>query len=272
MQSLLTRPETQEEKRNERERGARRQTMWRAMGRFPFADPAPGDPRMGLRASFLMLLMASAVCGVLLAMLGVFAYTVPQMGDLERYRPDTTTELYDVHGKIFGTFALERRVVVPYTEFPAVLRQAILAIEDKNFETSGGVDLRRVAGAAWADLHSDRRSQGASTLTMQLARNLFLSSQKTYARKLQELFLTLQIERHFTKPQIFTLYANQIYLGRGRYGFEAGSEYYFSKHARELTLAEAALLAALPKGPEEYSPVRHPDRALRRRNLVLQEM
>ncbi len=107
---------------------------------------------------------------------------------------------------------------------------------------------------------------------MQLTRNLFLSTEKTYGRKLQEIFLALQIERHFTKQQIFTLYANQIYLGRGTYGFEAGSEYYFSKHARDLTLPEAALLAALPKGPEEYSPVRHPDRALRRRNLVLQEM
>ena len=107
---------------------------------------------------------------------------------------------------------------------------------------------------------------------MQLARNLFLSSEKTFGRKLQEIFLTLQIERHFTKPQIFTLYANQIYLGRGTYGFEAGAEYYFSKHARELTLPEAALLAALPKGPELYSPVRHPERALKRRNLVLSEM
>ena len=130
----------------------------------------------------------------------------------------------------------------------------------------------RIVSAAYQDMHSDRKSQGASTLTMQLARNLFLSSEKTYGRKLQEVFLTIQIERHFTKKQIFTLYANQIYLGRGTYGFEAGSEYYFSKKARDLTLPEAALLAALPKGPESYSPVRFPERALRRRNLVLDEM
>jgi penicillin-binding protein 1A len=107
---------------------------------------------------------------------------------------------------------------------------------------------------------------------MQLARNLFLSSQKTYGRKLQEIFLALEIERRFTKPQIFALYANQIYLGSGTYGFEAGSEYYFSKHARDLTLPEAAMLAALPKGPQNYSPVRYPERALKRRNLVIQEM
>ncbi|HSU18817.1 MAG TPA: PBP1A family penicillin-binding protein, partial [Acidobacteriaceae bacterium] len=215
---------------------------------------------------------ASALMGVMVALVLVYSVAIPEMGELERYRPDTTTDLYDVHGKIFGSFALERRVVMPYSEFPPILRQAIFSIEDKNFETNGGVNLVRVVGAAYRDLHSDRRSQGASTLTMQLARNLFLSPEKTYSRKLQEILLTLEIERHFTKQQIFTLYANQIYLGSGTYGFEAGSEYYFSKHARNLTLPEAALLAALPKGPEEYSPVRHPDRALRRRNLVLQEM
>lgn len=249
-----------------------RRSLWSAMRRFPFGDPAPGDERLARRASFLMLLVASAVFGVMLALVGVFSVTVPQMAELERYRPDTTTELYDIHGKIFGSFALERRIVVPYTEFPPVLREAILSIEDKNFETNGGVNLVRVIGAAYADLHSDRRSQGASTLTMQLTRNLFLSSEKTYGRKLQEIVLALQIERHFTKQQIFTLYANQIYLGSGTYGFEAGSEYYFSKHARDLTLPEAALLAALPKGPEEFSPVHHPERAMRRRNLVLEEM
>jgi penicillin-binding protein 1A len=107
---------------------------------------------------------------------------------------------------------------------------------------------------------------------MQLARNLFLSNEKTFGRKFQEVILSMQIERRFTKNQIFELYANQIYLGRGTYGFEAGSEYYFSKHVKDLTLPEAALLAALPKGPEYYSPVRHPDRALKRRNLVLNEM
>ena len=107
---------------------------------------------------------------------------------------------------------------------------------------------------------------------MQLARNLFLSSERTATRKVQEAYLAIQIERTFTKEQIFTLYANQIYLGSGMYGFEAGSEYYFSKHAKDLTLTEAALLAGLPKGPEAYSPLRYPDKALKRRNLVLSEM
>ncbi|MGH7227006.1 MAG: transglycosylase domain-containing protein, partial [Gemmataceae bacterium] len=178
--------------------GSRGGRLWRAMGRFPFRDPAPEDRRLARRASFLMLLLASAVLGAMMSLVLVYSVSLPQMAELERYRPDTTTELYDIHGKIFGSFALQRRIVVPYSEFPPVLREAILSIEDKDFETNGGVNLIRVFGAAYADLHSDRRSQGASTLTMQLARNLFLSSEKTYTRKLEEILLSLQIERHFT--------------------------------------------------------------------------
>lgn len=222
--------------------------------------------------TFFALLGASAVFGSMCGLMLIYSINLPQMTDLARYHPSTTTELLDVHGRVFGSFALERRVVVPYAEFPPMLREAIISIEDKSFESNWGVNLMRAVEAAYRDLHEDQRAQGASTITMQLARNLFLSSEKTYGRKLQEIFLSMQIERRFTKQQIFELYANQIYLGRGTYGFEAGSGYYFSKHVRDLTLPEAALLAALPKGPEYYSPVRYPERALKRRNLVLNEM
>jgi penicillin-binding protein 1A len=222
--------------------------------------------------TFFALLGLSAVFGALCGLMLVYSIDLPQMDDLARYHPNTTTELFDIHGKAFGSFALERRVVLPYAEFPPVLRQAIISIEDKSFESNWGVNLVRAVGAAYRDVHSSGRAQGASTLTMQLARNLFLSSEKTYGRKFQEVFLSVQIERRFTKQQIFELYANQIYLGHGTYGFEAGSEFYFNKHVRDLTLPEAALLAALPKGPEAYSPLKYPDRALRRRNLVLSEM
>ena len=221
---------------------------------------------------FKVLVGLTALFGVMCGLVVVYAIDLPQMEELARYRPDTTTELLDVHGKEIGSFALERRVVVPYTDLPPVLHDAIISIEDKSFERNWGVNLFRAAAAAYLDIHSHSRAQGSSTLTMQLARNLFLSSQKTYSRKLQEIFLTVQIERRFTKEQIFTLYSNQIYLGHGRYGFEAGSEFYFSKHVKDLTLPEAALLAALPKGAEYYSPLRHPERALKRRNLVLSEM
>ena len=247
--------------------------QWRqVVRRATLNGPDYPSRRIARRVTFFILLGLSAVFGAMCGLMVVYSIDLPQMEDLARYRPNTTTELLDVHGKVFGSFALERRVVVPYSEFPLVLRQAIISIEDKSFERNWGVNLVRAVGAAYRDLHAKGRAQGASTITMQLARNLFLSSEKTYGRKIQEVILSMQIERRFTKEQIFALYANQIYLGRGTYGFEAGAQYYFNKHARDLTLPEAALLAALPKGPEYYSPVRFPDRALRRRNLVLSEM
>ena len=222
--------------------------------------------------TFLVLLALAIIAGSLTGLMLVYSVNLPQIADLERYRPITSTDLLDVHGRVFGSFALERRIVVPYEALPPVLRQAVISIEDKNFESHWGVNIFRVLGAAYHDLTSTGRTQGASTLTMQLARNLFLSAEQTFGRKVQEIFLSIQIERAFTKEQIFTLYANQIYLGQGVYGFEAGSEYYFSKHARELTLPEAALLAALPKGPVAYSPLVNPDRAFRRRNMVINSM
>ncbi len=217
-------------------------------------------------------MVLAAAAGCLTGLTLVYTVDLPQVYELEHYRPSTTTELYDVHGRSFGSFALERRVVVDYDDFAPVLRQAVISTEDRDFESHWGVNLMRVAGAAWHDLFSKGRAQGASTLTMQLARNLFLSNERTASRKLQEVFLSLQIEHTFTKEQIFTLYGNQIYLGSGVYGFEAGAEYYFSKHARELTLPEAALLAGLPKGPTEFSPILNPDRAFRRRNVVIDSM
>jgi penicillin-binding protein 1A len=224
------------------------------------------------RVTFALLFSLAAITGSLAGLTLVYSVDLPQIHDLERYRPSTTTELYDQKGRPFGSFALERRILVNYDDFSPVLRQAVISIEDKNFESHWGINVFRVAGAAWHDIVSHGRAQGASTLTMQLARNLFLSSERTTARKLQEAYLAIQIERSFTKQQIFTLYGNQIYLGHGMYGFEAASEFYFSKHASQLNLTEAALLAGLPKGPVAYSPLLNPEKAMRRRNLVLTEM
>ena len=218
-----------------------------------------------------MALLAIAF-GSLSGLMLVYSVNLPQIQDLERYQPITTTQLYDVHGRIIGSFALQRRIDVSYNGFSPLLRQAVISIEDKNFESHWGVNLLRIAGAAYHDLRSKGRAEGASTITMQLARNLFLSDERTISRKLQEIFLSVQIEHAFTKQQIFTLYGNQIYLGQGVYGFEAGAEYYFSKHANNLTLPEAALLAALPKGPTEFSPILNPARAFRRRNTVIDAM
>ena len=257
--------------------GQVKQPWWRRLfgnlrGLNVLHGPAYPTRRIAVRATFVILLGLSSLFGVMCGLMLVYSIDLPQMDDLVKYRPDTTTELLDIHGREIGSFALERRVVLPYNEFPPVLRQALISIEDKTFERNWGVNLIRAVGAAWRDLHSRSRAQGSSTLTMQLARNLFLSNEKTYGRKIQEILLAVQIERVFTKDQIFQMYSNQIYLGHGTYGFEAASEFYFSKHVRDLTLPEAALLAALPKGAEYYSPLKYPARALRRRNLVLSEM
>ena len=216
-----------------------------------------------------LLLMGSAVIGALGGLAFVYCVDPGPIRDLERYRPISNTVLYDDQGRVLGTFALQRRAIAKFEDYPAVLYDAVLSVEDKNFEKHPGFDIWRMLVAGYHDLRSMGNVQGASTLTMQLARNLFLSPKRMYGRKVREIMLAVQIERRFTKPQIFTLYANQIYLGHGVYGFATGAEYYFGKPAKDLTLAEAALLAALPKAPNNYSPLRNPERALRRRNLVI---
>jgi penicillin-binding protein 1A len=224
------------------------------------------------RVIFGLAVVAAAMFGALAGLLFVYSTDLPQVTDLERYRPSSITELYDDKGAVIGSFALQRRVIARYEDYPKVLRDAVISIEDKDFERHWGIDLWRVMGAAYRDLSSGSRAQGASTLTMQLSRNLFLNPDRKFGRKVQEVMMAIQIERRFTKEQIFTLYANQIFLGHGVYGFEAGSEYYFSKKAKDLTIEEAALLAGLPKGPSAYSPINNPDKALRRRNLVINNM
>ena len=219
-----------------------------------------------------LLVLISALVGATAGLLLVYTTDLPQVEALEAYRPSSITELYDDRGRVIGSFALQRRVVAGYDDFAPVLRDALVSIEDKDFYRHSGINFWRIVGAAYRDIESGGKVQGASTLTMQLARNLFLSPDRSFHRKVQETMLAIQIERRFTKPQIFTLYANQIFLGHGVYGFEAASEFYFSKPARNLTLAEAALLAGLPKGPGIYSPINHPDRAMKRRNLVINSM
>jgi penicillin-binding protein 1A len=224
------------------------------------------------RVMFGLLALVAALVGATAGLVLVYSTDLPQVEALETYRPSSITELYDDHGRVIGSFALQRRVVAAYDDFPPVLRDALVSIEDKDFYRHSGINIFRIIGAAYRDVESGGKVQGASTLTMQLARNLFLSPDRSFHRKVQESMLAIQIERRFTKPQIFTLYANQIFLGHGVYGFEAASEYYFSKPAKLLTLDEAALLAGLPKGPGIYSPINHPERAQKRRNLVINAM
>jgi penicillin-binding protein 1A len=231
-----------------------------------------GGRKLVGRVLFALLVLISALVGAIAGLLLVYSTDLPQVEQLEHYRPSTITELYDDQGRVIGDFALQRRVVARYEDYPPVLRDALISVEDKEFYRHWGINVWRILGAAYRDIESGGRVQGASTLTMQLARNLFLSPDRSFHRKIEEALLAIQIERRFTKEQIFTLYANQIFLGHGVYGFEAASEFYFSEPAKKLTLEQAALLAGLPKAPGYYSPILHPDHALKRRNLVINSM
>src|ERR1700685_2951831 len=230
-----------------------------------------GDTVFG-RLAFTFLVVCAIGLGAAVGLLFVYSSDLPEIHALQDYRPNVVTELYADDGQSVGTFALQRRILLTYNQIPPVLRDAITTTEDQHFEQHWGVDFPRVLEAAWRDLVSHRAGEGASTLTMQLAGGLFLNrSDRSMHRKLQETMLALQIERHYTKDQIFTMYCNQIYLGAGNYGFEAASEYYFSKPIGQLTLAEAATLGAIIRGPI-YSPIIHPERAHARRHLVLSLM
>src|SRR5574337_1176807 len=223
------------------------------------------------RGAFAFLLLCSLAVGAAAGLLFVYASDLPEIRALEDYRPNVVTELYADDGQLIGSFALQRRILLAYEQVPRVLKDAVLVTEDQHFEEHWGVDFPRVAQAAWRNIVQRRKAEGASTLTMQLARVLFLSPDKSFRRKVQETLLAIQIERHYTKQQIFTMYANQIYLAHGNYGFEAASQFYFGKPASQLKLAEAALLAGMVRGPS-YSPVLHPQRALQRRNHVIERM
>jgi penicillin-binding protein 1A len=242
------------------------------MERFYRATMKIGGGTLFGRLAFGFLVVCAIGIGAAAGVLFVYSSDLPEIHALEDYRPDVVTELYADDGQSIGTFALQRRILLTYGQIPKVLRDAIFTTEDQHFEEHWGVDFPRVLEAAWHDVRHHGMKEGASTLTMQLAGGLFLNrADRSLHRKLQETILAIEIERHYTKEQIFTMYCNQIYLGAGNYGFEAASEYYFGKPVGQLTLPEAATLAAIIRGPI-YSPIAHSERALARRNLVLSLM
>ncbi len=197
---------------------------------------------------------------------------VPKVSELATYRPDIITELRGADGSVIARFAIERRILIERPEIPDVMVKALLAAEDARFYDHSGIDLIRIGGAAIRDLATRRMSQGASTLTQQLARAVFLTPEKTWARKINEVFLTVEIEKQFSKDQILTMYLNQIPFGHGTYGVEAASRWYFGHGAKTLTLPEAALLAGLIQRPAYYSPFNNATAAKNRRDLVLRRM
>lgn len=224
------------------------------------------------RVALAFLLLCAVALGAAAGLLFVYESDLPEIRALETYRPNVVTEIYADDGQLVGSFALQRRILMTWEQVPKVLYNAVTAIEDQHFEDHWGVDFPRVAGAAYRNILKRRKAEGASTITMQLAGNLFLDrSDRSFRRKAQEILLGLQIERRYTKPQIFTMYANQVYLAHGNYGFAAASEFYFGKSVSDLNLQEAALLAGMVNGPK-YSPLNNPSGALTRRNLVIHQM
>ncbi|HTP68724.1 MAG TPA: PBP1A family penicillin-binding protein [Dongiaceae bacterium] len=224
------------------------------------------------RVALAFLLLCSIALGAAAGLLFVYESDLPEIRQLETYRPNVVTEIYADDGQLIGSFALQRRILMTWEQVPKVLYNAVTAIEDQHFEDHWGVDFPRVAGAAYRNILKHRKAEGASTITMQLAGNLFLDrSERSFRRKAQEMLLALQIERRYTKPQIFTMYANQVYLAHGNYGFASAAQFYFGKPVTDLNLQQAALLAGMIRGPI-YSPLADPARALARRNLVLRQM
>ena len=241
--------------------------------------PQPG-PNGSLQQWLLKLLLWSA--GLLLAgfltlllligMAMAMAFpNLPDISDLSDYRPKLPLRIFSAEGTLIGQFGEERRHLVPVKEIPKVMKDAVLAIEDARFYEHGGVDYRGIVRAALANL-GRIKSQGASTITMQVARNVYLSSEKTYTRKIYEILLTFKLEHMLSKDQILEVYMNQIYLGNRAYGFAAAAEAYFGKQLKDVSVAEAAMLAGLPKAPSTYNPVVNPIRARSRQLYIIERM
>jgi len=221
---------------------------------------------MGIAVTLVLVVVA------LVAVALAVAYpNLPPITSLTDYRPKLPLRVFSADGVLLGEFGEERRSFTPIKDVPKVMRDAVLAIEDARFYDHGGVDLVGIARAALAQL-SEARSQGASTITMQVARNFYLSTEKTLTRKVYEVLLTWKIESLLTKDQILEAYMNQIFLGQRAYGFAAASEIYFGKPLKDVTVAEAAMLAGLPKGPSIYNPIVNPKRATARQQYIIDRM
>ena len=244
----------------------------------PSADPAPVRPawvrvlsRTALWGLGLGLAaLVSVLCLVAVALAVAFP-NLPEISSLADYRPKLPLRVFSADGVQLGEFGEERRNFMPIGQMPQVMKDAVLAAEDARFYQHGGVDYKGVARAALENLR-DARSQGASTITMQVARNFYLSTEKTFTRKIYEILLALKIENLLAKDQILELYMNQIFLGQRANGFAAASEIYFGKKLKDVTVAEAAMLAGLPKAPSAYNPVSNPKRATQRQRYIIDRM
>ncbi|MBU1345157.1 MAG: PBP1A family penicillin-binding protein [Proteobacteria bacterium] len=220
----------------------------------------------------ISIALAGIFFGILAGAFFILVHDLPQINSLKQFKPSSVTTVFSSDKKILAQFYIEKRFPVPIDNIPKNLINALITIEDKNFYTHSGVNLKAIARAIFHDIKAGKFKQGASTLSQQLSKTLFLTSEKSIVRKIKEAILTLQIERRYTKNEILELYLNLIYLGSGSYGVEAASQTYFGKCVNDLTLAQAALIAGLPKAPSVYSPIKNPDLAKKRRDIVLKQM
>ena len=252
------------------------------MPQKPPPNPPPVDPTPGARA--LKWVGQAVVWGAGLALAGALSVLIlvavalavaypnlPDISDLSDYRPKLPLRVLSAEGALIGEFGEERRQLTPIKQIPKVMTDAVLAIEDARFYEHGGVDYKGVLRAALANL-GRLKSQGASTITMQVARNVYLSSEKTYTRKIYEILLTFKLEHMLSKDKILEIYMNQIFLGNRAYGFASAAEAYFGKELKNLSIAEAAMLAGLPKAPSAYNPIANPKRARARQLHIIDRM
>jgi penicillin-binding protein 1A len=227
---------------------------------------------LGLRLFFGLLIIASIALGSGFGILLGYEYNLPPIQRLEDYQPDVITSVYSDDNKVIGEFAIEKRIIVSYDEIPAYLELALIATEDDQFYHHSGIDYFSTTRAIYKDIIRFRKSEGASTITQQLARMLINDYRKRFDRKIKELLIAWKIEKRYSKQQILTLYCNLHIMGPGIYGVAAAADYYFGKQLKDLTLEECAMIAGLPRDPGGYSPRANPKHALARRNFVLDRM
>ena len=219
-----------------------------------------------------ILLFAAVACGSIVGLFLVMIRDLPQIRSLETFKPSAITRIYSADDELLAELYKKKRDPVPLKQIPKYLQKAVITVEDRQFYTHSGIDLKGITRAIIADIRAGGFVQGASTITQQLSKTLFLSPQKTLQRKLKEALLSLQLERRYTKDEILALYLNQIYLGSGAYGVESAAQIFFGKSVSMLDLAECAMIAAMPKAPSTYSPLNNPELAVIRRNIVLKQM
>jgi len=220
----------------------------------------------------LLIVMAGIICGILAGFFLALTHDLPQISSLENFRPSAVTRIYSSDKVLIAELFAEKRDPVTLKVIPEYLKKAIITTEDRNFYTHSGIDLKGIARAIIKDIWAGKFVEGASTITQQLAKTLFLNPKKTLVRKLKEAFLAFHLERRYTKDEILELYLNQVYFGSGAYGVESAARIFFNKSVKDLTLAECSLVSAMPKAPSKYSPLVNRDLAIKRRNIVLKQM